>query len=215
VCVYYLGCPAAIRMRRIILSSVACPGVTYFSKLFKKPSNFQKKNVTEQKKRVLIFSTAAFWNINSKNNPERYYHKRAKVFIYGTRYSCQVLMKLGFSRQIFEKYSNCKKIPPVVAELFHEDGRTDRHDEASRFSQFCECVLKRISAIKHVTYKPTRHSLCWTQSPYHFGKWPQPLSAEQVNSDGNEEAVNSHFMHRFPQFLQGPRVNTFVSDKAA
>jgi len=31
------------------------------------------------------------------------------------------------------------KIRPVVAELFHADGQTDRHDEAnSRFSQFCE-----------------------------------------------------------------------------
>jgi len=29
------------------------------------------------------------------------------------------------------------KIRPVGAELFHTDGRTDRHDEAhSRFSQF-------------------------------------------------------------------------------
>jgi len=30
------------------------------------------------------------------------------------------------------------KIRPVGAELFHEDGQTDGHDEAnSRFSQFC------------------------------------------------------------------------------
>jgi hypothetical protein len=35
--------------------------------------------------------------------------------------------------------SNVMKIRPVEAELFHSDGRTDRHDEAySRFSQFCE-----------------------------------------------------------------------------
>jgi len=49
-------------------------------------------------------------------------------------------MKLEFSRQIFEKYSNVK---------FHENpssgsravpcGQRDRHDEAnSRFSQVCE-----------------------------------------------------------------------------
>ena len=31
------------------------------------------------------------------------------------------------------------KILPVGADLFHADGRTDRHDEAnSWFSQFCE-----------------------------------------------------------------------------
>jgi len=31
------------------------------------------------------------------------------------------------------------KIRPVEVELYHVDGRTDRHDVAnSRFSQFCE-----------------------------------------------------------------------------
>ena len=55
-------------------------------------------------------------------------------------YSCHVLMKLEFSRQILGKFSNIK---------FHENaysgsrvllcGQTDRHDEAnSRFSQVCE-----------------------------------------------------------------------------
>jgi len=55
-------------------------------------------------------------------------------------YSCQILIKLEFSRQIFEKYSNTK---------FHENPssgsrvvpcvQTDRHDAVnSRFSQFCE-----------------------------------------------------------------------------
>jgi len=35
--------------------------------------------------------------------------------------------------------SNFKKIRPMGTELFHTDGRTNRHDEAnSRFSQFCE-----------------------------------------------------------------------------
>ena len=35
------------------------------------------------------------------------------------------------------------KIRKLGAELFHADGRTDRHDEAnSRFSQFCECALQ-------------------------------------------------------------------------
>ena len=35
--------------------------------------------------------------------------------------------------------SNFMKIHPVVAELFHADGRIDRHEEAnSLFSQFCE-----------------------------------------------------------------------------
>jgi len=42
-------------------------------------------------------------------------------------------MKIEFSRQIFEKYSklNFMKIRPVGNELFHADGRTDRHDEVN------------------------------------------------------------------------------------
>jgi hypothetical protein len=49
-------------------------------------------------------------------------------------------MKLEFSEQISEKYSdiNFMKLHPVGAE-FSADGQTDTRDEAnSRFSQFCE-----------------------------------------------------------------------------
>jgi hypothetical protein len=59
-----------------------------------------------------------------------------------TRYSCQILMKLEFSLQIFKKYSNTKfheNPSPVGAELFHADRQTDRLDEANnRFAQFWE-----------------------------------------------------------------------------
>jgi hypothetical protein len=54
-------------------------------------------------------------------------------------------MKLEFSRQIFEKYSNTKshENPPLGAELIHVDKQTDRHKEAySHFSQFCEGAYK-------------------------------------------------------------------------
>jgi len=50
------------------------------------------------------------------------------VFMSGTRYSCQILMKLEFSVQIFGKNTemlNLIKIYPVAAELFHADGQTD------------------------------------------------------------------------------------------
>jgi hypothetical protein len=42
-------------------------------------------------------------------------------------YSCQILVTLEFSRQIFEKHSNIKfhENPSVGAELFNADGRTD------------------------------------------------------------------------------------------
>jgi hypothetical protein len=47
------------------------------------------------------------------------------VFTQSTLHSCPFVMKLEFSRQIFEKYSfNFMKIRPVGAELFHADGQT-------------------------------------------------------------------------------------------
>jgi hypothetical protein len=45
---------------------------------------------------------------HSKKNLLRYNHKRILVFTLSTPYTCQILMKLEFSRQIFEKSSNNK-----------------------------------------------------------------------------------------------------------
>jgi hypothetical protein len=89
------------------------------------------------------FFTTFVWNItHSKSNWARseIRPKYTLVFVQTTRYSCPILMKLEFSRQIWEKYSNTK---------FHENpfsgsrtvpcGRTDKHDVAnSGFSQFCD-----------------------------------------------------------------------------
>ena len=62
------------------------------------------------------------------------------VFMSSTLYSCPILMKLAYSRQILEKYSNVK---------FHEnpssgaDGGTELRDESnSSFSQYCERTSK-------------------------------------------------------------------------
>jgi hypothetical protein len=117
------------RMRHIILSSVACLAVPYFSILSHKRHDF-RKNVIEHKICVLIFSTTFVWNISySKRNSARYYHECTYIFMLSTRYSCQILNKFGFSQQIFEKYSNVKfhEVPfsgsPIPCR--HTDGRTD------------------------------------------------------------------------------------------
>jgi len=48
--------------------------------------------------------------------------------MYSTRYSFQILGKLEFSGQIFEKYSAITfyECPPSGAQLFHADRQTDR-----------------------------------------------------------------------------------------
>jgi hypothetical protein len=80
---------------------------------------------------VFILSTTFILNISqSKNKLARYNKNFILVFMYS-------IMKAEFSPQIFEKSSNINfiKMHPVVAELFHSDGRTDRrtdrHDESN------------------------------------------------------------------------------------
>jgi hypothetical protein len=62
-----------VRMRRDVLSSVACLAVPYFSTLSHKRYNF-RENVIEHKICVFRFSTTFVSNIShSKKNSVRYY----------------------------------------------------------------------------------------------------------------------------------------------
>ena len=125
----------------------------YFSHYLINGTIFEKK-VTEQIMCVWILSTNFFLNTShSKNNWARYDQKCVFVFTWSTRYSCQVLTKREFSRQIFEKYSNIRfhKNPsngsPVVL-----CGQADRHDEVNgRFWQLLECAEKLLATF---TWKP-------------------------------------------------------------
>jgi hypothetical protein len=55
-----------------------------------------------------------------------------------TRYTCQILMKLEFSRQISKntQISNSMKIRPVGTELFHAGRQTDRQKVIAAFRNF-------------------------------------------------------------------------------
>ena len=66
------------------------------------------------------------------------------VFIYSALYSCPVLIKLEFYRQVFEKYSSTKLYEnPTNWNRVSPGGQTERQDKAnSPFSQFCKCAQK-------------------------------------------------------------------------
>ena len=110
-----------------------------FSTLSHKRHDFREK-VIEHIMCVLIFSTNLIWSISHYNkNYAMYHHKYTQVFMQSARYACHVLMKLQFSRQDFEDYSDIKfhENPSSVSRLV-PCGRAYKHDEAnSRFSQFC------------------------------------------------------------------------------
>jgi hypothetical protein len=85
-------------------------GSTIFFHIILQTARFvENKKVIEHVMRVMIFSTHFIENIfHSKKNSARYFHKRKNVFMQSTRFSCQILTTLGFSRQIFEKRLNIK-----------------------------------------------------------------------------------------------------------
>jgi hypothetical protein len=82
VCAYSnLSYQACKRMRRILLSSVACLALPYFFTLSHKGKD-SRKNVTEHKMCVLIFYTTFIWNVSrSKENSARDCRKCTYVFI--------------------------------------------------------------------------------------------------------------------------------------
>jgi hypothetical protein len=52
-----------------------------------------------------------------------YYHEHSQAYKQSICYSCQNLMKLESSQQIFKQFSNFMQIHLVKAESFHTDGQ--------------------------------------------------------------------------------------------
>ena len=144
-----LGIQHAMRMHHI--KSLACPALQYFPTLSHKRHDFRGKKGTDNKMCVYIFSTTFVWHNSHSKTKWVWYNKKTYIGLH-VKYPCSrpVLMKLEFSRQVFEKSSNIKfhEIPSNGSRVV-PCGRTDRHDEAnSRFSQFCESALTDLSSVE-------------------------------------------------------------------
>ena len=150
------GIQIAPYLHRIILCSVACLVVHYFSVLFHNQQDFQGKNL-ERKTSVLIFSTSLSetFLILRRVKPDVIINVSRSSMI-STRYSSQsftlkFLCRISKSPQI----SNLMKIRFVGAELLNADGQTDgqtsRLGEAnSRFTSFLRTRFKRdVSELTH------------------------------------------------------------------
>jgi hypothetical protein len=118
-------------------------GVIEISTLPHKRHDFREK-VFEHKMCVFTLCTNFIWNIcYFKKNSARYYHKSTRVSKWSAHYSCQILVTLEFSLQVFEKRLNNKfhenpSSGSRVVPCERTDKWTHRHDEAnSRFSKFC------------------------------------------------------------------------------
>jgi hypothetical protein len=79
-------------------------------------------------------------------NWARYDQRSILVFMSSTRYSCQILMNLEFSRQIFDTYSNFIKFRSVRAEVFRADRQKARRTDMTKlivaFSNFARTPKK-------------------------------------------------------------------------
>jgi len=89
-CAYVTLCiQHAIRMRRIVLSSMDCTSLHYLLTLSHKRHGF-REGEKKRKMCLLVFST----NLAKKSHPDKnsttYYHKCTPVFMHSTRNFCQI-----------------------------------------------------------------------------------------------------------------------------
>jgi hypothetical protein len=133
-----------MRMRHIVICGLS--GCKIFFHIFSSMARFSGGGgFTGNKMWILVFSTNYVLKISrSKKKRARYDYKYILVLMYSTRYSRHILIKLEFSRHIFEnsQITNCLKIRPVEAELFHADGRTDMMKLIAVFRNFTNAPKK-------------------------------------------------------------------------
>jgi hypothetical protein len=127
-------------MRRIILASVACMVLLYFSTLSHKRYDFRGNNLLNMKC-VLTFSTIlpeTFLTVGSIQADINVHWSSCKVPVILDRFERNLNVLDRFSKNT--QIPNFIKIRPVAAEFF-SCGRTDRYDETN--NRFSQCLRTR------------------------------------------------------------------------
>jgi hypothetical protein len=131
----------AERMRRILLSYVACPALPYFPTLSHKQHEFKEIMNTEC---VLIFPRVLSLTF-CKELSEIWFKKCVFVSMWSTRYCCHTWgqIKLKLSQQIFEKQSKIKfqENPSYGSRVFlcgTDDGWADNTRTTVAFHSFAK-----------------------------------------------------------------------------
>jgi len=150
-----LGMQHALRMRHIVICGLPCK--TKFCPHYVKKGTILEKKMFLNIKSVFwffpLFLSATFLIL--KRMSEKLSQNCTLVFIWSTRYSCQVLIKLAIFRQIFENshikfHENPSGESRVVHAERRRDGRRDRHDDADgRLQQFWVRAPMRSAAAMH------------------------------------------------------------------
>jgi hypothetical protein len=154
-------------MHRIILSSVACPALSYFFSTLSKKGKIFGRGGGEGTGHQMCFDFLYDFcpkYFHSKNWA-RYDEKCILVSMESN--TSAILTKLGFYLQIFEKYSNIK---------FHENspsgsrdvpcGRTDRHEQLTVASRHSTNAPKKLPIITSEgrTWPADTWMTCWVLS---------------------------------------------------
>jgi len=137
----------------------------------------------EHKMFVVNFSITFVWNIShSKKNSARYYHKYTQVCTYSTCYTCEILIKLGFSQQIF--FFKCSNIK------FHENPYNRSRDvprgmHTNNFDLNINLQCRSHSAKTHHTSEkpPAEWLLEWPQWLLSVTQsWPQTTAIDDTKT---------------------------------
>jgi hypothetical protein len=165
----------------VLLSSVAGPALPHFSTLSYKRHCIRKK----------LWNTKVFWfsvrYLSKKflilRRIGRYDQKHTLVFMWSTRFACQILMKLEFSRQISKKYLNIKfhEIPSSRSRVFPRgqmDKRTDMVKLTVAFNNFANApknCLRNLSTLQYTT-ESTHQSKIYLYRPYFLEAYSKTFS---------------------------------------